>query len=235
MTSITTLEIDPTDYAGGIAVWAAMAPVFDTTGSPPESGIHVHAREYPGKRKAIDQTFDQVRVKTRHAGQSEYVEIDGPLARLFNVADILVEPPQAIRCPNCSTLVNDTGWAAVLPRQMRKCAVCECIFESSKPIIANAIAELRQMLNVGHDMKQPVKSTKRWHHSLVDWPSGVQVWGSNAAILWTAERSEEAGVHVHAYNNTIIGKPRLADETFGDVAIDGSQLDEKQIRFQWRS
>ena len=28
---------------------------------------------------------------------------------------------------------------------------------------------------------------------------GLLIWGSNPAILWTATRDEEAGVHAHAY------------------------------------
>jgi hypothetical protein len=227
----TTLELDPTEFAGGIAVWSAMAPVLDTTGAAPESGLHVHARERPGKAKAIDETFAQVRVKTTHAGIPEVVDLDGALANTFNIAEILVETPKAVRCPHCAKLVTDRGWAALMPHSKRSCNHCGHIFETMGDVIANPIAALREQLQNSRQRSVPEPSLKRWLHSVRDWPAGIQIWGSNDALLWTADRAEASGIHVHAYNATLLGKPRLADETFGDVEIDGEVLNAKQIRF----
>src|SRR5690349_14858309 len=47
-------------YAGGVALWGAVAPVYDTSGRKPEAGIHVHAREVLGGPKVIDRTYAAV-------------------------------------------------------------------------------------------------------------------------------------------------------------------------------
>ncbi len=47
------------------------------------------------------------------------------------------------------------------------------------------------------------------------------VWSSTPAILWTANRPQEKGIHVHVYQN---GK-RIVDDTFGVVIKDGKELD----------
>ena len=220
-----TLEIDPSEFGGGIAIWSAMPPVFDTSTVPSESGIHVHARRLPGKAKAIDESFDRVIIKTAQTGS---VEIDGDLASAFNLASILVETPQPLKCPMCSALVTDLGWNALKPQKTHDCGACGHAFISATAIIANPIAAIRHTLNGGRERKTPEVSKLNWRRSCKDWPDGIQIWGSNAAILWTAERPEASGIHVHAYNH---GSRRKADETFGAVQIDGEELNPVQIRF----
>jgi hypothetical protein len=56
------LGLDIRDYPGGIALWGAVPPVYDTTRLPLERGIHVHARHVAGTKKAIDRTFRAVRL-----------------------------------------------------------------------------------------------------------------------------------------------------------------------------
>src|SRR5262245_10130534 len=56
------LEIDPGQYSGGIALWGAVPPVYDTTALPLEGGIHVHARKTSRVGKALDGTYRAVRV-----------------------------------------------------------------------------------------------------------------------------------------------------------------------------
>jgi hypothetical protein len=57
---------------------------------------------------------------------------------------------------------------------------------------------------------------------------GVRLWGTHPAILWTAERQEEEGIHVHVYHaGEEIAAP---DQTFGAVSIDGIELDPRAVR-----
>jgi hypothetical protein len=46
------------------------------------------------------------------------------------------------------------------------------------------------------------------------------LWASTPAVLWTAERAQERGIHVHLGVN---GK-RLIDDTFGTVIYRGERL-----------
>ena len=61
-----------------------------------------------------------------------------------------------------------------------------------------------------------------------DYPGGIQVWGSNPAIVWSSEKAEEEGIHVHAYKRD--GEMPDHDDTFSAVKIDGLKLDPIMVR-----
>ena len=52
-----------------------------------------------------------------------------------------------------------------------------------------------------------------------------QVWASTPAVLWTAARAQERGIHVHVYKDG----EYLVDDTFGSVIYRGKQLDRKEL------
>src|SRR5712692_982619 len=54
------LRLDVSAYSGGVAIWGAVPPIYDTTLQPTERGVHVHARRSPGGPKEIDGTFRSV-------------------------------------------------------------------------------------------------------------------------------------------------------------------------------
>src|SRR5579862_6419192 len=56
------LELNLDQYSGGVALWGAVPPVFDTTRLPLDFGIHVHARKHTGGDKVIDRTCRAVRL-----------------------------------------------------------------------------------------------------------------------------------------------------------------------------
>jgi hypothetical protein len=45
-----SLNIDK--YKGGVALWGAVPPVYDTTTLPMDRGIHVHARTHTSRQRA---------------------------------------------------------------------------------------------------------------------------------------------------------------------------------------
>ncbi|GGD91333.1 hypothetical protein GCM10011515_08720 [Tsuneonella deserti] len=60
------------------------------------------------------------------------------------------------------------------------------------------------------------------------YPGGLQIWASNPALLWTSNRQEEEGIHIHGWTQEG-GEPKL-DGTFNTVRIDGIELDEQHLR-----
>jgi hypothetical protein len=56
----------------------------------------------------------------------------------------------------------------------------------------------------------------------------MQIWGSNPAIIWSAAKAEEAGIHVHAFKGHS-DRPEI-DDTFSTVTIDGVTLDPAMVR-----
>src|SRR5579885_2969078 len=45
------LELDLDAFRGGVAMWGAVAPVYDTAAITVEQGVHVHARRIAGGPK----------------------------------------------------------------------------------------------------------------------------------------------------------------------------------------
>jgi len=61
-----------------------------------------------------------------------------------------------------------------------------------------------------------------------EFPGGIQVWGSNPALIWTGDSAEEEGIHLHAFR-TEKSEPDI-DDTFSRVSIDGIELDPLMVR-----
>jgi hypothetical protein len=51
--------------------------------------------------------------------------------------------------------------------------------------------------------------------------SSYTIWASTPAILWTAKRPQELGIHVHVHKEM----ERVVDETFGQVILNGETLE----------
>ena len=51
------------------------------------------------------------------------------------------------------------------------------------------------------------------------------IWASTPAIVWTAERPQEFGIHVHIHN----GRERIVDDTFGEVILNGQKLNRDKL------
>jgi hypothetical protein len=51
------------------------------------------------------------------------------------------------------------------------------------------------------------------------------IWASTPAIIWTARRPQEVGIHVHVER----GRKRLIDDTFGAVRLHGIQLERADL------
>lgn len=56
-----------------------------------------------------------------------------------------------------------------------------------------------------------------------------EIWSSTPAVVWTADRPQEKGIHVHVYEGTIEGRRRIVDDTFGKVVHKGVALDRKAL------
>ena len=52
-----------------------------------------------------------------------------------------------------------------------------------------------------------------------------QIWASTPAVLWTAERPQERGIHVHVYQ----GGEYCIDDTFGVVRYEGKILQRSDL------
>lgn len=125
--------------------------------------------------------------------------------------------------PPCSIFATqplDLGYFAQNPHKMHLCGNCGREFWAKKHCISNPLTLLSRSLEKRERQKNPAP------HSLdircLDYPGGIEIWPSTPAMLWTSERPEQTGIHVHAYDAE--GKRRI-DETFAEVTLDGQKLD----------
>ncbi len=223
---LPTLDLDPRQYPGGVGVWGSLPAIYDTTTLPPEHGVHVHARKVPGRLKDIDQSFGVVNIRL-HSGQVEIREAE---AQAYVAAAVLRLPLASINCPYCSAPHLDEHRFAVHPHQSHLCHVCKRQFLDRDRSVGNPIMVAKGELDDALVSRPTVPGggPLRIDQSRDYCSGGLLIWGSNPAILWTAQRDEEEGIHVHAH---MPGEESLTiDNTYASVEIDGVVLNASMVR-----
>ena len=150
-------------------------------------------------------------------------EID---AIYYMITSVFAYPMRYVTCTHCGWPHLDKDWFSVHPHHRHLCAGCGKHFRDSVTGIGNPIVGVRHACGVGEHQTAP--SQKKLDIRQADYPSGIQIWGSNPAFLWTSSRAEEEGIHVHAF---LEGQkePEL-DETYSELIIDGVRLDPVMVR-----
>jgi hypothetical protein len=221
---IRPLDLDK--YLGGVALWGAVPAVYDTTRLPMDRGIHVHARRTVNSEKEMDYTYRAVRILSSRLPRQAIVvsEID---AIYYMVTSVFGIEMKYVICPACDYPHLDRDWFSVHPHRRHLCAGCGRYFKDTETAVGNPIVGIRKACGVvGRHATIP--SGRSLNIKQADFPAGIQIWGSNPALLWTSEKPEEEGIHVHAF-----GKDEAhieLDETYGEVIIDGIKLDPLMVR-----
>lgn len=220
------LSLDLGAYAGGVALWGAVPPVYDTTRLPLDRGIHVHARRVAAGSKEIDATYRQVRLLASPVGQKKGAIISELDAIYYMVTSVFGYPMKYIECSYCGYPHLDKDWFSVHAHRSHLCAGCGKHFRDTDIAIGNPICGIRNLLGSSAPRIKPAR--KKLDIRQADFPGGIQIWGSNPAIIWTGEQSEEEGIHVHAFARD--GSDALPDDTYSRVRIDGIDLDPTMVR-----
>jgi transcription elongation factor Elf1 len=224
-------ELDCERFEGGVGIWGALPPVYNTAKCPMPSGVHVHARiEADSEEKEIDQTYQAVKIIYKcslfDTGTVVFTEA---AAKGYFVSKLLGLELDYLFCPRCNHLHLDEGVFATKPHKKHLCNACGRYFSDARKSISNPVALLRKMLD-GFETNQGLRrAEKKLDIKQFDHPGGIQIWASNPAILWTVPRPEHEGLHVHVYESG--GENRLIDDTFASVKLDGIEIDEKMTRY----
>jgi hypothetical protein len=223
------IDIDPSDYPGGVALWGAVAPVFDTTTNPEFSGVHLHARRGPNDPKSIDDTFDAVTVRyKRDLLDSGSALIDADAAKAFYLSTFVGNEIECLFCTYCGNPHTDSDTFAINRHRRHLCHSCGRFFQADHKGISNPIALLRGRDEEWNRITDPLPSTLEIDLKQILYPGGIQIWASNPALLWLSDRPEESGLHVHAYDE--VGA-RVVDDTYGIVSIDGIPIPVEQAAY----
>ena len=130
-----------------------------------------------------------------------------------------------VSCPKCGYPHLDLGDFAVTPHKKHFCGNCgnDSIW-SKGPIVSTPLKPLHDQFNNSNTYIVPDRVLD------LDQYDGYHfdVWASTPAVLWTANRPQEKGVHVHIYDGT----KRIIDNTFGEVMYKGKSLNRKEL---WES
>jgi len=217
--------VDIERYKGGIALWGAVPPVYDTTTQPLDRGVHVHARRTANSEKVVDATFRAVRLVGRAAPAAGVIisELD---AIYYMVTSLFGYQVKLVSCTHCGYDHLDKDWFSVHPHRRHLCAGCGKQFRDTEVGIGNPVCRIRTSLSIPSRKPKPAAKTLDLRQR--DYPGGIQIWGSNPAILWTRREDEQAGIHVHAFRSAE-GKP-VIDDTFAQVTVDGVRLAAGMVR-----
>ncbi len=224
------IHIDILDYPGGVGVWGSLQAVYDTKREIPEKGVHVHLRRNIGEEKEVDRTFKEVYIKVTNTlfNNEQWVMIDEYTACAYTASILFNKEIKVIRCKHCGREHIDADWFAVHYHKKHFCTYCGRDFIDSERGISNPVISLQQALYDKLKDRKLITVDRKLNINQVDYPGGIQIWASNPAIIWTATRPEEAGIHVHLFKEKN-GMPD-SDDTYGEVIIDGITLDADLIR-----
>jgi predicted RNA-binding Zn-ribbon protein involved in translation (DUF1610 family) len=221
------LKIHVNRFRGGVAIWGAVPPIYDTTRRPVGQGVHVHARQGEGGGKQIDETYRAVRL----LGDREGVPRTGLLiseldAIYYMAASVFGFRTKYIECTRCGFPHLDKDWFSLHPHRRHLCAGCGQLFSDADTAIGNPVVKAQEAFGGAPRAAKSAARSKSIRQA--NYPGGIRIWGSNPAILWTSPRREEAGIHLHALSED--GGSNLIDETFSAVTVDGISLDPEMVR-----
>lgn len=227
LTPADILALDISKYSGGIALWGAVAPVYDTTRLPLDHGVHVHARPEVDGSKEIDATYRSVSL-VGHNAASNVPPISELDAIYYMVSSIFGYSTKYVACTLCHHPHLDKDWFSVHAHQRHLCAGCGKHFRDTERAIGNPIRGVQELICPTRHVTVP--AVKKLDIAQSEYPGGMQIWGSNPAIVWTANRSEEEGIHIHAFKKLGESTDEDLDDTFSAVVVDGVQLDPLMVR-----
>ena len=222
-----TITLSPKEYPGGVALWGAVPAVYSTAKhNMPDIGIHVHARRVVGGAKQIDRTYRKVIIINDINGKS--IEINDIDAVYYMVSLVLNKKMKYVECTVCGYPHLDKDWFSVHMHKKHLCAGCGRNFSDTEPGIGNPLINVKQQLDDPEIHRVTVPAGRSINITQAEFIGGIELWGSNQAIVWTAPKHEEHGIHVHCYKEDML-KPAI-DDTFDEVIIDGIVIDGEQLR-----
>jgi len=212
-----------------VGIWCSMPAALSSepiSARPPK--IHVHVRNELGGKKIVDRDFDAIAMLYGHK------------AKLFSNSDITqvnVTPPAAfefvcalekgremgcVSCSHCAYPHLDLGDFARTPHRKHFCANCgRDSTWSKRPIVSTPLKPLHEQYPQAAVFIEPERSI-----NLDDYDGcKYTIWASTPAILWTADRPQERGIHVHVHDGT----KRVADDTYSNVVVSGKQLQRSEL------
>lgn len=216
-----TLNLREYDEVG---VWCSMPAAISTeeiTARPPR--IHVHVRPKVGGKKTIDGDFQAISIlysddqELFGAQDISRVNITPPSAFEFVTALEAKSKMSCVNCGRCGYPHLDLGRFARVPHIKHYCGNCGYDSTHSKgKIVSTPLQPLHDQFAKTLSYKTPERKINLDEFT----DCTYTVWASTPAVVWTAARPQELGIHVHVHRERM----RIIDDTFGEVIHKGEPL-----------
>ena len=92
---------------------------------------------------------------------------------------------------------------------------------SKEPIVSTPLKPLHDQFSNSNTYIDPGRTINLDDYS----GHAFDLWASTPAVVWTANRPQEKGVHVHIYGD----EGRIIDDTYSTVVYKGEKLDRKEL------
>lgn len=217
------------DEAEEVGIWCSMPAAISTSKIPSRPPrIHVHVRPKAGGPKSIDADYQAVSLRYSASdglfGAQEITRVNITPPSAFEFVTALERGVQmdCINCSHCGYPHLDLGEFARKPHRKHFCGNCGRDSTWSKvEIISTPLQPLHDRYAKTLKYETPERTL-----NLDEYPKhSFTIWASTPAVVWTASRPQELGIHVHVYK----GQERIIDETFGSVTLEGKILDRTQL------
>ncbi len=204
----------------------AALSTFEVKSRPPR--IHVHVRPRANGKKSIDRDFDAISVLYSHdlglfgSDDITRVNITPPAAFQFVRSLEVGREMDCIDCSTCGYPHLDLGDFATTPHRKHFCGNCGRDSTWSRgPIVSTPLKPLHESFARTLKYETPARSL-----NLDEYPGcNYSIWASTPAVVWTAARPQEFGIHVHVFR----GVERVVDDTCGEVVLRGKSLDRRVL------
>lgn len=222
------LTLSLSDYAE-VGVWCSMPAALSTFEVKKRAPrIHVHVRPDAAGHKSIDSDFDAISILYSHdlglfgSNDITRVNVTPPAAFEFVRSLEVKRDMDCIDCSTCGYPHLDLGDFATTPHRKHFCGNCGRDSTWSRgPIVSTPLQPLHDSFAKTLKYETPARTL-----NLDDYPGcRYTIWASTPAIVWTAARPQEFGIHVHVFK----GGERVVDDTFGEVTLNGKKLERKAL------
>lgn len=208
-----------------IGVWCSMPPALTSTGRirRRRPKVHVHVREEANGFKVVDDDYAALRLTYGRPGdlfgdtETVTVAITPPAAFEFVLALERGTAMGCISCRDCGAAHLDMGEFGRTAHVKHLCGNCgRDNTRSEGPIASTPLKPLHDRFSHAARYVDVDRVIDLDEHPNAAWA----LWASTPAVMWTADREQERGIHVHLEVDGV----RQVDDTFGEVIHKGRKL-----------